>query len=94
MRVEFYDYAEFEQWFDKLHLHNQRRITILLDALEESSTPLIPPAGKNLRRGLHELRLHAGYRIYYGVERGVATVLTQGNKGSQERDIARARKRQ
>ena len=44
--------------------------------------------------GVHELRVHAGpdYRVYFGREGdAVVILLCGGDKGSQERDIERAR---
>ena len=49
---------------------------------------------KFIESGVEELRLHfgPGYRIYYGrPEKGVVLVLCGGMKGSQRRDIIRAR---
>lgn len=45
-------------------------------------------------RGLHELRIHfgPGYRLYFGkVKDKLVIVLCGGDKGSQERDIEKAK---
>ena len=45
--------------------------------------------------GVHELRIDfgAGYRIYYGKSGSkIIVLLVGGNKGSQERDIAKAKR--
>lgn len=50
---------------------------------------------KSLGGGLHELRVHAGpgYRVYFIQRREVLIVLLcGGDKSSQQRDIARARR--
>lgn len=94
MEIEFHDRSEWESWFDRLHTDDQMRIVTLLNALEGSRIPLAPPHGRYLRNGLHELRAGSGHRVYYSAAAGVATVLTQGNKSSQQVDIARARRRQ
>ncbi|MDX2227291.1 MAG: addiction module killer protein [Verrucomicrobiae bacterium] len=50
---------------------------------------------KPLGGSLHEVRIHAGpgYRIYYTQKGGtVLLLLIGGDKGSQSRDIAKARK--
>lgn len=44
--------------------------------------------------GLHELRLHVGpgYRVYFGkVKDSVVIILCGGDKGTQERDIKKAK---
>ena len=49
---------------------------------------------KGLGDGVSELRIDVGpgYRVYYGmVGQTVVLLLTGGSKGSQERDIARAK---
>ena len=49
---------------------------------------------KQVRGGLHEMRVHhgPGYRVYFLREEQTVIVLCAGDKASQERDIERARK--
>ena len=50
---------------------------------------------KSLGRGIHELRIFVGpgYRLYFALRRGALIVLLcGGDKSSQQRDIARARR--
>lgn len=50
---------------------------------------------KSLGRGIHELRIFAGpgYRVYFALRRGALIILLcGGDKSSQQRDIARARR--
>lgn len=42
---------------------------------------------------VHELTARTGVRIYYTAAGNTATVLIAGNKSSQQRDIARAKRR-
>jgi putative addiction module killer protein len=49
---------------------------------------------KNLGSGVFELRIHlgAGYRIYYGIDgREIILLLCAGDKGSQDKDIKKAK---
>jgi putative addiction module killer protein len=50
---------------------------------------------KHIGGGVHELRIHygPGYRVYYGLDgETVVILLCGGDKGSQQRDIARAKR--
>lgn len=93
MEVEFFDESEFRAWMRKLHPAAQRRVLILLDALGASPLPLGMPQGRFLGDGLHQLRVGTGHRIYYVHQAGTARIVTHGDKGSQQRDIQRARNR-
>lgn len=51
---------------------------------------------KAIGDGVHEARLHtgSGYRIYYGLDHATLVILLAGGtKGSQERDIEKAKAR-
>jgi putative addiction module killer protein len=82
----------FEKWLSKL---KDRRATakvlVRIESLRQGNTG----DSKSLGSGLHELRMHfgPGYRVYYTRKSGlVILLLCGGDKSSQSKDIARARK--
>lgn len=82
---------EFEAWTARLRDRVARsRIAIRLDRLSRGLVGDAKPVGE----GVSELRVDygPGYRIYF-VRRGDALIilLCGGDKGTQERDIARAK---
>ena len=83
--------AVFTEWREKLRDRHARKIIMVqTDRLEMGVTGNC----KSLGDGLHELRIHygPGYRIYFGnTGKHIILLLCGGNKGSQQRDIKRAR---
>ena len=82
----------FARWLVKL---KDRKATARLLARIESLRQGNAGDSKSLGSGLHELRVHAGpgYRVYFTRRSGlVILLLCGGDKSSQSRDIARARK--
>jgi putative addiction module killer protein len=81
---------EFAEWLDGLADDRGRaKIQVRIDRLEAGNAGDAAPIGK----GLSEMRIHygPGYRVYYR-QRGAAVVLLcGGDKGTQQRDIARAK---
>lgn len=84
--------AEFREWLDGLRdLRAQVRIDDRLRRLASGNSGDTKPVGN----GVQELRLHfgPGYRIYYMWRNGVLIVLLNGgDKSTQARDIARAKR--
>jgi putative addiction module killer protein len=81
----------FREWLRSLKDRDARaRIRVRLNRIRMGNFGDCKPVGE----GVFELRVHAGpgYRVYLA-EEGPRTVLllAGGEKGSQERDIARAR---
>ena len=83
--------AQFRDWLDGLRDRKARlRIDDRLKRLAAGNAGDSQPVGD----GVQELRLHfgPGYRIYYTWHDGLLVILlTGGDKGSQSRDIARAK---
>lgn len=82
----------FSKWLSKL---KDRRATARLLVRIESLRQGNSGDSKSLGYGLHELRVHfgPGYRVYFTRKAGlVILLLCGGDKSSQSRDIARARK--
>jgi putative addiction module killer protein len=96
VEIDFYGESEFEKWLTRLASQDTVWILQVLAVLEDAARPLGMPHGRNLKSDLWELRPQSGrsgYRIYYQVDGDVARMLTQGRKDTQQRDIARARRR-
>lgn len=82
----------FSKWLSRL---KDRKATARILARIESVRQGNSGDSKSLGSGLHELRVHfgPGYRIYFTRKSGlVVLLLCGGNKSSQSKDIARARK--
>jgi len=82
----------FSKWLSRL---KDRKATARILARIESVRQGNSGDSKSLGSGLHELRVHfgPGYRIYFTRKSGlVVLLLCGGDKSSQSKDIARARK--
>jgi putative addiction module killer protein len=82
----------FAKWLSKL---KDRKASAKILARIESIRQRNSGDSKSLGSGLHELRIHygPGYRVYFTRKAGlVVLLLCGGDKSSQSRDIARARK--
>jgi putative addiction module killer protein len=81
----------FRQW--RLRLRDERARALIASRLDRLAYGHAGDA-KSIGDGVSELRIHygAGYRIYFA-KRGAAVVilLCGGDKGSQKRDIQRAK---
>ena len=82
---------EFDQWFRHLRdIRAKARIALRIDRLMLGNPGDVRPVGE----GVSELRIDVGpgYRVYF-VRRGDLWImlLCGGDKGSQERDIRRAK---
>ena len=84
--------APYSDWQNKLDLSVRAIVRTRVDRMRLGNfgdCKLIKGGG-----GLRELRIShgAGYRIYFGItEKVVVMFLAGGNKGSQERDIIKAK---
>ena len=79
----------FLDWFEKLDIKNQTKITMRLERLEVGHYGDF----KKLKNLIKELRFFtgAGYRIYFAEENEkIIILLTGGDKSSQEKDIKKA----
>ncbi|MCH8293382.1 type II toxin-antitoxin system RelE/ParE family toxin [Candidatus Poribacteria bacterium] len=81
----------FTEWINSVKDRRTRaRIDSRLDRLQDGNFG----DWKSLGGGLFEMRLQfgSGYRVYYGREgENIIILLTGGDKGSQTRDIQKAR---
>jgi len=82
----------FAKWL--LKLKDRRaiaKILVRIESLRQGNTG----DSKSLGSGLHELRIHfgPGFRVYYNRKSGlVILLLCGGDKSSQSKDIAHARR--
>jgi putative addiction module killer protein len=89
--IQLVEAVEFSRWFEKLGDRRGRaRITARLHRLAMGN----PGDVKAVGNGISELRIDCGpgYRVYF-IRQGdvVAVLLCGGDKGSQRRDITKAR---
>ena len=84
-----------EKWLDKLTKEQLKSLAKEIMMLEQVGNELKLPHSKALGKRLFELRERRfGLRIYYGFkDEFIVIVLAAGDKKSQEKDIAIARKR-
>ncbi len=83
-----------EKWLDKLTKEQLKSVAKEITMLEQVGNELKLPHSRALGKGIFELRERRfGFRIYYGF-RGefFIILLAAGDKKSQEKDIATARK--
>lgn len=95
MKLEAYETdngrCPYLDWFDGLDGTQRRAVQRRLRAIEEADHF---GDRKSLRGGLHELRFRQGLRIYFTELGGRIVLLLGGSgKGSQSREIERARER-
>lgn len=82
---------EFIAWLKGLRDANIRaKILVKIKRLQRGNPGDVAPIGE----GLSEMRIHygPGYRIYYRQRDDEVVLLCGGDKSSQRRDIARAKK--
>lgn len=87
-----HDPRDFERWMSRLARVDQRRILRKLHMLAHVGSALSMPSVRRLGGGLSELRVDK-YRVYFTIEGDEAWILGHGTKDTQQRDIARARRR-
>lgn len=95
IEIELYETVNgkrpFEIWIKEIkEIHTRAKILTRLDRLKLGNFGDC----KTLQDGIFELRIHygPGIRIYYGkIGYKVILLLCGGDKGSQERDITRAK---
>ncbi|MEC8859281.1 MAG: type II toxin-antitoxin system RelE/ParE family toxin [Pseudomonadota bacterium] len=89
--LEVYKTEEFARWFKRLRDRKAKaRIQARIDRLEQGHFGDVESVGD----GVSELRLFygPGYRIYFTKRSSVIVILlTGGDKGSQSKDIAKAK---
>ena|SRR5579872_3160585 len=90
--LEIRETKEFANWLEALRDQvGKAKILVRIQRLASGNPGDVRPVGD----GVSELRINygPGYRIYY-IRRGAAFIilLCGGDKGSQEKDIAKARK--
>jgi putative addiction module killer protein len=90
--IEIQQSETFARWMRGLRdVRAKARILARIDRIADGNLGDVKPVGQ----GLSEMRIHAGpgYRVYF-LQRGASLVvlLCGGNKGSQRKDIASARR--
>jgi putative addiction module killer protein len=90
--IEVRQTAEFAKWIARLQdIRGRAKIAARIDRLSMRHPGDLRPVGE----GISELRIHdgPGYRVYY-VQRGTVLIvlLCGGDKSSQSRDIATAKR--
>jgi putative addiction module killer protein len=83
--------SPFGQWFEKLEAVAAARITVALTRLASENYSNV----KSVGAGVSECKLDfgPGYRVYFGKDgQKLIILLCGGDKKTQERDIAKARK--
>ncbi|MBC7460143.1 MAG: type II toxin-antitoxin system RelE/ParE family toxin [Thermoleophilia bacterium] len=96
MDIEFLDTAEYVKWMRGLGAAEQSKVASQLELLAARGEELRLPHVRWLGRGLFELRVVIGQqpRLYFHRVGGdLVVMLTFGRKDTQQRDIARARRR-
>lgn len=81
----------YQDWFESLESATQNMIAARLGRVRLGFFGDCQSVGD----GVFELRFHhgSGYRVYFGKERStIILLLCGGDKGAQERDIAKAKK--
>jgi putative addiction module killer protein len=84
--------AAFARWLDGLRdLRARARVQVRIERLAAGNPGDVRPVGE----GVSELRIDTGpgYRVYFtSVDRNLVILLAGGEKSTQARDIARARR--
>jgi putative addiction module killer protein len=93
MQIEFHDEREFERWLFGIGNERASRVShAIRRAAELGGSWAGLPLVRYLGAGLYEVR-RGGDRVYFQQSRHALTILTAGRKDTQDRDIARARRR-
>jgi len=90
--IEIRETGEFSDWIRKLKSPVAKaKILVRIDRLAHGNPGDVAPVGE----GVSEMRIHygPGYRVYY-VQRGTRYILllAGGDKNTQDRDIAEAKR--
>lgn len=83
--------ATFDEWMDSLDSTTQGRLSYRLTKAESGNLGDVEPVAK----GVYEMREHfgPGYRLYFIKEGNqVIVVLGGGDKSTQKKDVAKAKK--
>ena len=84
----------YVEWENSLSVKDRAIITARLDRIRQGNFGDCKSVKGKDAQGLHELRVHygPGYRIYYGIiGKKIILLLCGGDKGSQVRDISKAK---
>lgn len=79
-----------KQWLNSLDLNTRVTIELRLDRVEEGNLGKCEPVGDSV----YELKIYLGpgYRVYFGkIGLELILLLCGGDKGSQKKDIVKAR---
>ena len=82
-------FSPFGAWFDSLDAGVAARVVVAQARLQAGTGDVVPVGG-----GVLEFRIHTGpgYRVHFGQEGDrLVVLLAGGDKGSQQRDIRRAK---
>jgi putative addiction module killer protein len=95
MEIEHRNEREFATWLRRLGAIERTKTAWELNHLIVLGMSVGMPHVRYLGDGLYELRVRMGQqpRLYFDAHGDAARMLTYGRKGTQERDIQRARGR-
>lgn len=81
--------SPFYEWFDNLDLVSQTTVRLRLLRVKKGNIGRVEPVGS----GVLELKFanHSGFRIYFGQVSGIIVILNAGTKGTQKKDIQKAK---
>lgn len=90
--ISHHDFREYERWLARRSPIDRARILDKVLMLALVGPDLGLPNVRRLGGGLCELRIDK-FRLYFVIESDTARLLAYGSKDTQQRDIARARRR-